>query len=465
MLIEARPMYQNLSNQELLERFYRMDDDSAFERFIQRNRQWAIQQARQFYLEEAEDIVQVSILKLMDTVPVNGSVRNPLGWWRTIIGATAVDHLRSAMSRRERELRSCEIRGLSDHGSSLVEEINRGHLIELIHKEIEQLDDRFKEPLLKRYFEDMSYSEISNLLRISPGTVASRLARGIAHIRDRLTDRGVYEAAELDRTISDKHNSEGLEMTADDREKLESNQEFANKWKDVWMIAGSTGLGHIHASESNDGAVTVSWRLEFPVGLTHELDHPESAADRLWFENEIVLTDVNKFVWTEYRTREGATGAAIEAMRKRGMTYDGDQLISFADEDKLTVQTNGSEDMVLTAPSNDPVIPDLLLPLFVSERELDAKLEWPIGLLGFDRDQSGRQWGLVHTRGRYTGRKGIPTGLSHTFEVEMRPFTGRDISIWLDDDRRLIGFGDERESFIVTEDEATARAMLTAGSS
>lgn len=465
MLIEVRPMYKNLSDRELLERFYRMDDDSAFERFIQRNRQWAIQQARQFYMEEAEDIVQVSILKLMDTVPVNGSVRNPLGWWRTIIGATAVDHLRSAMSRRERELRSGEIRGLSDHGSGLVDEINRGQLIELIHGEIEQLDDRFKEPLLKRYFEDMSYSEISNLLRISPGTVASRLARGIAHIRDRMTNRGIYEAAELNRTVSEKHNSEGLEVTADERKNLELNREFINKWKDVWMIAGPSGLGHIWASESSDGAVSVTWRLDFPVGRSHELDRPESAVDRLWFENEIVLTDVNKFVWTEYRTREGATGAAIEAMRKRGMTYDGDQLISIAGENKLTVQTNDSEDTVLDAPSNDPVIPDVLLPLFVCERELDAKLEWPIGLLGFERDQSGRQWGLVHTRGRYTGRKGIPTGLSHTFEVDMRPFTGRDISIWLDDDRRLIGFGDERESFIVTDDEATARTMLAAGSS
>ena len=77
------------TDHDLLARFYQNDDDSALGVFVERHRDWALTQARRYFVEEAEDIVQLSILRL------------------------------------------------------------RG-------------------PLFKRYFEDLSYREISNILKLSP---------------------------------------------------------------------------------------------------------------------------------------------------------------------------------------------------------------------------------------------------------------------------------------------------------
>jgi RNA polymerase sigma-70 factor (ECF subfamily) len=39
------------------------------------------------------------------------------------------------------------------------------------------LDEKYREVLVLKYFEDKSYDEISDILKISPGTVATRLNR------------------------------------------------------------------------------------------------------------------------------------------------------------------------------------------------------------------------------------------------------------------------------------------------
>ena len=65
--------------------------------------------------------------------------------------------------------------------------------------------------------------------------------------------------------------------------------------------------------------------------------------------------------------------------------------------------------------------------------------------------------------GRYVGRKGPPTGLSHAYEVRLPDSIGRSFSIWASDDGSFIGFGDEQESYVAAEDEATARAFIEAG--
>ena len=47
-----------------------------------------------------------------------------------------------------------------------------------------------------------------------------------------------------------------------------------------------------------------------------------------------------------------------------------------------------------------------------------------MGIIGFDRSPIGRKWGLIEVAGRYAGRKGLPTGLSHTYEIDTSPAPG-----------------------------------------
>ncbi|MES2224549.1 MAG: RNA polymerase sigma factor [Patescibacteria group bacterium] len=54
------------------------------------------------------------------------------------------------------------------------------------------LDDKYKEILLLRFFEDKSYEEIGDILRIPPGTVAVRINRAKKQLQKSLTDYGTH---------------------------------------------------------------------------------------------------------------------------------------------------------------------------------------------------------------------------------------------------------------------------------
>ncbi len=449
-------MHKKKTDQELLARFYQADDDSALEVFVERNRQWALSKARRYYPEEAEDIVQISVLHLMDAQPIRGTVANPLGWWSTIIGAVAVDQLRKKYTRHEKEYSSVEFELAEWFAPGIEDCAIRDQLLERIHEAISQMDDCFKETLLKRYFEDLTYKQISHILRISPGTVASRLARGIARIRDSLIQRGVLDLAnELD------SNGETTVMSNKNNNLLTQHTKFVNKWNDLWLIAGGKGLGRFKAQLNDDGTVLTSWRLDFPLSEnSYDPAHPESAPDLLWFENELTLEDACSFKWSRYRSAEGATGNALAMMLDKGLHYGEDQVLFLDEESQVRVQSNGSAPATVKSPNDHAVVPDILSPLYICQLGAEKGIERPINLLCFERLHSGRKWGILSTKGTYSGRKGLPTGLSHTFEIEMGSYTSRDISIWTDDEGRLIGHGDERENYIVAGDEATARKLL-----
>ncbi len=444
------------TDQELLASFYQEDDDSALETFVDRHRQWALAKARSYYPEEAEDIVQISILQLMDSQPTRRTVASPLGWWGTIIGAVAVDQLRKRITRREKEHNSAALSHIDAHESEAEDSAFRQQLVARVHEAIDQLDDRFKETLLKRYFDDLSYSEIAHILQISPGTVASRLARAIARLRGFLVQRDILDLAD-----SLKPYGEQTTMAAISNDVQNQNKHFVEKWNDIWLIAGGRGLGRYHAELNADGSVSASLRMDFPVSEdSYDRARPESAPDRLWFESELTLEDARSFKWSHCRSTEGATGKAYSRMLEKGMHYGEEHALFFSEEDKLSVHSNGNIKATLELPNGDAVVPDILSPLIVCELECDKRTERSINLLCFERLPTGRKWAIASTRAAYAGRKGLPTGLSHTFEIELNSFTGRDLSIWVDNDRHLIGLGDERESFIVAGDEATARSLL-----
>ena len=193
-------LLREIDDKTLLMRFYRHGDDDALAAFVGRHRGWAVAKAREYYAEEAEDVVQTSILRLMDSTPANGEVANPLGWWSVIISTAAMDALRRTMRRRRREQESLRFR--EPIGEPVVldmaESVARTLLLEAVTAEIDALEDYFRGPLMKRYFEGLSYREIAEALDCKPGTAASRLSRGIARLRDGLVAKGVLELSSQD---------------------------------------------------------------------------------------------------------------------------------------------------------------------------------------------------------------------------------------------------------------------------
>ena len=442
---------REIDDRTLLKRFYRDADDDALAAFVGRHRAWAVAKAREYYAEEAEDVVQTSILRLMDSTPTNGEVANPLGWWSVIISTAAMDALRKTIRRRRREQESSRF-GEHIEEPDVAESVARTRLFDAVVAEIDALEDQFRGPLLKRYFEGLSYREIAETLDCRPGTVASRLSRGIARLRDALVAKGVLELT-----------SQDLKGDRAMPDALEGNRAFAARWRDVWFVhhsEGACGLGHVSAKLEPDGTVNVHKRMDIPLEPV-DGDGPESAQARLWFETNLALTDAESFSWRSFRSAEGATPRAAAMMAKRGMNYDEDVVFTSTKTGGLSTRAKrGKPTLVVKEKGDGPIVPDTLMGLYACARPRDREAEWPVRTLCFHRDLAGRHWGVMPLAGRYAGRKGPPTGLSHAYEVRLPEVTGRSFWIWTDDDGRFVGMGDERESIIAAEDETTARAIV-----
>ena len=339
--------------------------------------------------------------------------------------------------------------------SDFVSRIEQAELVRHIHREIDRMDERFRGPLLKRYFEDMSYAEIAKILSLSPGTVASRLSRGIGQVRDALEAQGllpVYEADEEETVM------ESLPPAVIDR-----NRAFAEKWNDTWLVTlpkGARGIGRITADMEPDGSVTVKCRLDMaPDKDNPRKDRPEEADARSWMLGELALQDAERFAWNRYHNEE----AWINCW------HEGDAYIGWSDviepdgNGGFVVTHEGERQVSLSGRTPSPTVPDFLCFLVACEQERERTSAWNMGIIGYDRSRTGRKWGLLEVPGRYAGRKGLPTGLSHTYEIDVTAHVGRTFSIWVDDAGGLLGLGDEKESFLVAPDEESARELLASG--
>ena len=443
-------MADQLADAELISRYYSAADDEALAKFVQKHRVWAIKRARQYVSkDEAEDVVQASIIRLMSAEPVGGRVNNPLGWWHTVISATAKDLIRESSRRTNRERAyATDVCNFASTQAGA----DDADLVNAVYVEICRTDIRFRDPLLKRYFEGLSYDEIAHELDLRPGTVASRLARGIERVRTALASKGIYvpsQPLETEQMSSDSTTSTDVAS-------------FVERWQDVWFVTMhniARGIGHMTASAESNGIVTLRYRVDIAIGDAPNGD-PRKSPNSLWFENEFSIEDLDSFKWSSFRTKEGATDSANAQMADRGMHYASDELIQSVDGGKTLSIQSDSGTKTLDVAGDGPMIPDVQAAFYVCQLPRDAKTVHPIRLIGFERSLTGRHWSVIPTEVRYTGRSGPPVGLNHTFQIGMTEDTGRNGYIWTDDDGAFIGMGDERESFITVEDEAAALAMF-----
>ncbi|MCY4096118.1 MAG: RNA polymerase sigma factor [Gammaproteobacteria bacterium] len=438
------------SDADLISRYYSAADDQALAQFVQKHRSWAIQRARHYVSQdEAEDVVQASIIRLMSAKPIGGRVNNPLGWWHTVISATAKDLIRESSRRTNREHAYT-----TDVSPSSTTQANgrESDLVDAVFDEIRQTDIRFRDPLLKRYFEDLSYEEIARELNLRPGTVASRLARGIERVRAALESKGVYVPTQPSET---EHMNSDATMSTDVAS-------MVGRWQDVWFVTMHDkvrGIGHLSVSEGKNDLVTLRNRLDMALENAPEND-PRNSPNRLWFEYELSIEDIQTLRWSSFRTKEGATDSANALMAERGMHYDSDELIECVENGSKLVIHSGSDTKTMEVTGDGPLVPDVSAAFYICQLPRDASTAKPIRIIGFERSLEGRRWAVAPAEVRYAGCSGPPVGLSHTFEIDLKAAIGRNHYVWVDDDGTFIGMGDERESFITVENEAAALAMF-----
>jgi RNA polymerase sigma-70 factor, ECF subfamily len=139
---------------------------------------------------EAEDLVQETCLRAlrgMDGLRSNDSAKS---WLFTILRNIWLNQLRHRRTVPELIELDADGNGASEPSDSkqdphadYVSQVTR----EFVRDAIEQLPVEFREIIILREYEDLSYQEIAALLECPPGTVMSRLARARSRLRELLS--------------------------------------------------------------------------------------------------------------------------------------------------------------------------------------------------------------------------------------------------------------------------------------
>ncbi len=181
------------SDEELIERFQKGDRE-AFEQIVERYKDQLLNFAYRFLgsRQEAEDVVQDTFLRVYRNRKAYRRVARFSTWIYTIAGNLAKTELRK---RKRRKLFSISDLGfeekdyeISDLTYNPEDDVEGTLKEEIIQKEIQRLPPKFREVIILRDVQGLSYEEIALILKIPIGTVKSRVNRARLRLQKRLKE-------------------------------------------------------------------------------------------------------------------------------------------------------------------------------------------------------------------------------------------------------------------------------------
>ena len=141
---------------------------------------------------DAEDVVQESYLRALRFFDGyhGGDSRS---WLLTIVRNTCFSWLQRNHKQGDTTLFDEEIHSDTSGGSEVELRLLQQADIELLKRSLEELPDEFREVIVLRELEGLSYKEIADVSNIPLGTVMSRLARARKQLYQSLSRRAGRE--------------------------------------------------------------------------------------------------------------------------------------------------------------------------------------------------------------------------------------------------------------------------------
>lgn len=188
----AKKPDSTVSDEDLIERF-QQGEAQAYDQIVRRYKDQLLNFVFRFLgnAEEAEDIVQETFLRVYRNRYAYTRVAKFSTWIYTIAGNLARTELRR---RKRRRLFSISTdMGLEDRDFEISDEVFNPEIYvdsaiqeELIQREISKLSPKFREVIILRDVQELSYEEISKIIRVPIGTVKSRVNRARLRLQARL---------------------------------------------------------------------------------------------------------------------------------------------------------------------------------------------------------------------------------------------------------------------------------------
>ena len=185
---------RELSDEELILEFQKNNLEAAFEILIQRYKNPLTNFVFRFLgdYESCNDVVQETMIKVYRYKDTYSSVAKFSTWVYTIAGNLAKSEYRR---QRRRNLFSINDYGEEHSTFDLPDESYRPDVVtdsglkdEIIQKALMKVKETYREAVILRDIQGMSYEEISEILGVNEGTVKSRINRGRAQLQELLKD-------------------------------------------------------------------------------------------------------------------------------------------------------------------------------------------------------------------------------------------------------------------------------------
>jgi RNA polymerase sigma factor (sigma-70 family) len=135
---------------------------------------------------EAQDVTQAVLLTLAKKAPALCRSESVGGWLHTVAWRTATDAQRSRRSRQRREETA-----MRDQPKTATAHPEAGLFRAELDAALNQLPERYRQPLVLFHLEDRSLEETSQATGLNLNTLCTRLARARELLRKKLVRRGV----------------------------------------------------------------------------------------------------------------------------------------------------------------------------------------------------------------------------------------------------------------------------------
>lgn len=180
-------------------------DTEAFEELYSQHAQSILYHVQNLLYDKERytDVAQDVALRLYEQI---GSLKEPLafrGWMHKIIRNMCTDCNRAYIKQRKRldqEDNEEYLLQVADESLDADPAAAWDHKLEgnLVYEAVRQLPENYREPLMLRYYDELSYKEIAEALGVSVDNVKVRLHRGTEAARKKMSELGAKQKSEAE---------------------------------------------------------------------------------------------------------------------------------------------------------------------------------------------------------------------------------------------------------------------------
>ena len=177
------------SDEKLILRFQE-GDINAYNELVKRYKDRLLNFVLRYFnnVEQAEDVVQDTLIKLYTHESYYKNVEKFSTWIFTIAKNNALTELRKNKRKKTDSLWTDDgqVIDINSKEESLDSKVQNEIAIDQLNKFLDEIPENFRMAVVLRDFQELSYEEISKILEIPIGTIKSRINRGRIQLAEKM---------------------------------------------------------------------------------------------------------------------------------------------------------------------------------------------------------------------------------------------------------------------------------------